>query len=280
MNREASTKPFSDDQPTPSIPWVLDIWVDEALLQVKVREQLIIGRGTGAGAPDVDLTAFRAEQNGVSRRHAIIVARQRFLTIRDLGSTNGTHVNNLPLPADQEVPLEHDDVVTFGSLETRLAFAVLPPHTRASADSNYETLRPQIPGAGQHVLIIEDDDEVALAYQLMLRSYGFRVSVASEPEEAAIVCESALPDAVVLDLHLQHSGNGYGGLDVLHWLQHRMAEVGYRVPVIVVTGLVDEEHRYHALEAGATVFLNKPVRVDELAIRVGTLIAQNGPAQA
>jgi CheY-like chemotaxis protein len=269
--------PFGDKNAAPIIPWVLDLHIgDQHLIQVQVREQMVIGRGAGAGAADVDLTPYADEEHGVSRRHAILLARSRFLTIRDLGSTNGTYVNGLPLKANQDVPLEHGDVVTFGRLETRLMFAVLPPHKRAFAGSDYQTLKPVHPGTGKHVLIVEDDADVALAYQMMLRTSGYRVTAAPDPTAAAEVLMDSTPDAIILDVHLSRDGGDFGGLDVLHLLQNRTQQTGYRVPTIVVSGAVDEYHRKQATEAGATLFLPKPVRVDELAVRVGMLIQQMG----
>lgn len=278
---QGRVSPFSDKNPEPLIPWVLDLHIgDDAMIQVQVREQMIIGRGVGAGAADVDLSPYVDEAHGVSRRHAIFLARSRFLTIRDLGSTNGTYVNGLPLMANQDVPLEHGDTVTFGNLETRLMFAVLPPHKRASADSTYQTLKPVRAGGGRHILILENDADVALAYQIMLRTSGYRVSLAYDATTAAEMIAQEIPDAVILDIHLSRTGDDFGGLDVLQMLQNRVAPHGIRVPVVVVSGAVDEYHRQQVMAAGATLFLPKPVRVDELAVRVGMLMQQMGGGSA
>ncbi len=268
--------PFSAEKPASIIPWVIDLHIGERLLQVQVREQMIIGRGDeGAGSPDVDLSSFDARQHGISRRHAILFARKRFLTVQDLSSRNGTLLNGLRLQKNQDVPLEHGDVLQFGSLEARLMFAVLPPHKRATADSDYRTLKPILPGSGRHVLIVEDDADVALAYQMMLRSSGYRVTVAPDLNAAVEALSGAeMPAAVVIDLHLSSHGRDHGGLDVLQLLNERAERQEGRVPGIVISGQVDARTRERAMQAGASLFLPKPLRVDELAVRVGMMIRQ------
>ena len=50
------------------------------------KERLVIGR-----EPECDLNLFHV---GVSRRHAIVERREEGYVLRDLGSTNGTYVND------------------------------------------------------------------------------------------------------------------------------------------------------------------------------------------
>ena len=274
INRSVS--PFSDTKPEPMVPWVLDFHIGKRLLQLQVHERMIIGRGeSGTGAPDVDLDPLDAHEHGVSRRHAILLTRERFLTIRDLNSTNGTFINGLRLQRSQDVPLEHGDRLQFGKLEMQLMFAVLPPHKHAFADSDYRTLKPVIPGDGKHVFVVEDDREVALTYQMMLRAYGYRVSVAQNLAEARTVLSKYIPDAVVTDLQLKSGGDNLDGLKVLRALKRYSEENGSPpIPCLVVSGQIDQRVREQAVEAGATLFLPKPVRVDEIAVRVGMLIQQ------
>jgi DNA-binding response OmpR family regulator len=130
------------------------------------------------------------------------------------------------------------------------------------------------------VLIIEDDEDVALAYQMMLRTSGYRVTIATHINELAASIDGSIPDAVILDIHLQHGQNDFGGLEILRLIDRRAAEQGVKVPMIVVSGAVDDYHRRQAIEAGASLFLPKPIRVDELAVRVGMIIQQMGSGSA
>ncbi|MBN1771191.1 MAG: FHA domain-containing protein [Deltaproteobacteria bacterium] len=63
--------------------------------------------------PDCEVTI---QSDRVSRRHAEVRPRGRSaLALRDLNSTNGTTVNNQPLPPNKDVPLRPGDVALLGS---------------------------------------------------------------------------------------------------------------------------------------------------------------------
>ncbi|MEL6307592.1 MAG: FHA domain-containing protein [Chloroflexota bacterium] len=66
--------------------------------------------------PHVDLERFFAHQRGVSRRHARIKLREMRMTVEDLGSTNGTYLNNERLESNTEYPLSEKDELRLGFL--------------------------------------------------------------------------------------------------------------------------------------------------------------------
>lgn len=71
----------------------------------------VVGRDDG-----LDLSL--AGESTVSRRHAEIVRSGGALSVRDLGSTNGTFVNGIRIEA--ETPLTLGDTVQFGSVRFRV----------------------------------------------------------------------------------------------------------------------------------------------------------------
>lgn len=66
--------------------------------------------------PHVDLEPFYAHERGVSRRHARITLHSTRMTVADLGSTNGTYVNNEKLDANVEYPIKTGDELRLGFL--------------------------------------------------------------------------------------------------------------------------------------------------------------------
>ncbi|MGJ3240695.1 MAG: FHA domain-containing protein [Anaerolineae bacterium] len=70
--------------------------------------------------PLVDLTPFYAHDRGVSRKHARLTMRHTRLTIADLGSTNGTYVNNQRLEPNIEYPIKAGDELRLGFLALNL----------------------------------------------------------------------------------------------------------------------------------------------------------------
>mgnify|MGYP001085235873 CR=1 FL=1 len=78
----------------------------------------IIGRSDAGSSyvPDVDLAPFGAQQRGISRRHAAIVRRQGAIYVVDLGSMNGTFVNNKRLSPQSAHILADGDRLSLANL--------------------------------------------------------------------------------------------------------------------------------------------------------------------
>ena len=79
--------------------------------------------------PALDLTDDGALDKGVSRRHARLLLKGNQLLIEDLGSANGTRVNDVTLAPNQPFPLQHGDFIRLGRL--RLHVNLLTGHQTA-----------------------------------------------------------------------------------------------------------------------------------------------------
>ncbi len=88
------------------------------------EDEYIVGRTSDDQPifPEIDLTPFDGFQGGVSRLHATIKTKESNVTITDLGSTNGTRVNNIRLEPNDPHPIKHGDIITFGKIKTRMLF--------------------------------------------------------------------------------------------------------------------------------------------------------------
>ena len=73
-------------------------------------------------APEICLDFLNAYENGVSRRHAVLLWRNDVLCILDLGSSNGTWVNGVRLIAHQARGLNNGDEIRVGKVQLRLRF--------------------------------------------------------------------------------------------------------------------------------------------------------------
>jgi len=85
---------------------------DESLLQRIPLSKFPVPIGRGSATP------FGIERSEVSRMHAELLNIDGELVLRDLGSTNGTFVNNRQL--EGQATLRHGDVVHFASFEVRV----------------------------------------------------------------------------------------------------------------------------------------------------------------
>src|SRR3954468_1323408 len=89
---------------------------------LKLNAPLIVGR-----APTCDLSVADPT---ISRRHAELVVDEDQVTLRDLGSSNGTFVNGQKVAA---ATLEVDDLIAFGKVAFRLATYTPTPNASTIA---------------------------------------------------------------------------------------------------------------------------------------------------
>jgi FHA domain len=103
----------------------ITFFVDGVQVALPIADEIVVGRLselTGSQRPDVDLAAFGAEEQGVSRQHAKIVRKRELTYVVDLGSTNGTFLNGRRLVRNQERLLRSGDELRLGRLKVNVRF--------------------------------------------------------------------------------------------------------------------------------------------------------------
>ena len=103
-----------------------------------------------------------------------------------------------------------------------------------------------------HVMLIEDEPNIAEALRFLLTRDGWRVSVVTDGAVALAAVAAERPDVVVLDLMLP----GVGGLDLLRALRADPATVA--LPILMLTAKGQGRDRDAAIQAGVTQFMTKP----------------------
>ena len=89
------------------------------------RAEYVLGReGQEQVVPDVNLNAYGAREKGVSRVHAALRRDRNQVLLIDLGSTNGTRVNDRTLTAHQAVKVENGDEIRLGKLLLKINFVL------------------------------------------------------------------------------------------------------------------------------------------------------------
>jgi len=106
------------------------------------------------------------------------------------------------------------------------------------------------------VFIIDDDADVRVSIQGLLKSVGLRCESFASPHDFLRSLRSDGPSCLILDVRLP----GVSGLDV----QHQLAEAGVRLPIIFITGHGDIPMTVKAMKSGAVEFLTKPFRAQDL----------------
>lgn len=108
----------------------------------------------------------------------------------------------------------------------------------------------------QHILVVEDQEDLAALYETALRREGYRVTKAYTGEEGVAVFQDDGADAVLLDMTLPEMH----GLKTLQAIRALDANV----PVIVATGETSDDTRQQCARLGIHEYLSKPVDYEHL----------------
>jgi two-component system alkaline phosphatase synthesis response regulator PhoP len=117
-----------------------------------------------------------------------------------------------------------------------------------------------------HVLIVEDDADIAQLVTRYLEKAGFTTDRAPNGRDALDAIARRLPDAMVLDLMLPL----IDGLDVCRRV--RADQRTAAIPIVMLTARAEETERIVGLEIGADDYLSKPFSPNELVARVRALL--------
>jgi two-component system response regulator MprA len=128
-----------------------------------------------------------------------------------------------------------------------------------------------VTGRDPRVLVVEDDEEIALVLQRSLRLEGYEVRIAGDGETALDQSAAFNPDLVILDLGLPK----LDGIEVARRL--RSAD---DVPILMLTARDALESRVEGLDSGADDYLVKPFERQELLARLRALLRRRPPRGA
>ena len=116
------------------------------------------------------------------------------------------------------------------------------------------------------ILVVDDEPGIVQIARDYLDRAGFHVLTAGDGPTALRLARSERPALLVLDLMLP----GMDGLDVTRQL--RLDPTTRRLPVIMLTALVEEADRLIGLEIGADDYITKPFSARELVARVRAVL--------
>jgi DNA-binding response OmpR family regulator len=116
----------------------------------------------------------------------------------------------------------------------------------------------------KHVLVIEDNRDLAYGLRNNLEIEGYTVEVAEDGPTGLRRARAVAPDLIILDLMLP----GMDGFRVLRALR----EEGRRTPVLILTARGEEADKVRGLRLGADDYVTKPFGVLELLARVDALM--------
>lgn len=111
----------------------------------------------------------------------------------------------------------------------------------------------------KHILIVEDDEDIANALKRGLHREGYAVSVAIDIATAQQVLDEGCDAAIVDSMLGQERGED---------LIREMRENGAHIPILMLSALSGVEDRTRGLAAGADDYVAKPFEFAELLTRL------------
>lgn len=125
-------------------------------------------------------------------------------------------------------------------------------------------------GRPVRVLVVDDEAMLAGMMSLALRYEGWEVSTAADGATAVAKAQRMRPTAVVLDVMLPDMS----GLEVLSKLRRLYPDL----PVLMLTARDAVEDRIAGLSAGADDYVVKPFSIEEVVLRLRSLLRRAGVA--
>ena len=137
------------------------------------------------------------------------------------------------------------------------------------------------------ILVVDDNQSLVHVVERLLQSEGYKVITAFDGPSGLRKAREEKPNLIILDIIMP----GLDGYQVSRRLQADSRTASIPILMLTVMGQTDTNHvdspgRYHTrveqrlqgFEAGATVFLSKPVKAKELLKRVKGLLWVSGTA--
>jgi DNA-binding NtrC family response regulator len=115
-----------------------------------------------------------------------------------------------------------------------------------------------------NILVVDDEKLIRWSLQELLTQEGYKVTAVEDGASALAAIEEQPFDAMLLD----HRLPDIDGIEVLSRLRARDLEI----PVLMITSYSTVENAVTAMKAGASDYITKPFRTDDISHRLGRIL--------
>ncbi|THF65543.1 response regulator [Pseudothauera nasutitermitis] len=119
------------------------------------------------------------------------------------------------------------------------------------------------------ILIVDDEQNIVISLEFLMKREGYEVSVASDGEEAVARIRAEQPDLVLLDVMMPKKG----GFEVCQEVKSDAALKGVRILMLTAKGRDTEVAK--GLAMGADAYMTKPFSTKDLVEKVRGLLAEH-----
>ena len=121
----------------------------------------------------------------------------------------------------------------------------------------------------QSVLVVDDEPNIVLSLEFLIKQAGYEVRVARDGEAALQAMEEQLPDLVLLDIMMPKRD----GFDVCETIRANPAWKG--IPIIMLTAKGRDVEREKGLALGADAYITKPFSTREAMERIKQFLSKD-----
>ena len=116
------------------------------------------------------------------------------------------------------------------------------------------------------ILVVDDEPDQLEVVKTILSDAGFSVAITTNGFDALKLVDKSLPGLIIVDANMP-TMNGFALCESL-----RRAPATAGIPIIMLTGLAGNLSRMNGLLHGASAYMTKPYKIDELITRVNELM--------
>ena len=120
------------------------------------------------------------------------------------------------------------------------------------------------------ILIVDDEPNIVLSLEYLMKREGFEVAVAADGEGALRAMAERRPDLVILDIMMPR----LNGFEVCQRIRAEPAWRGVRVLMLTAKGRETELKK--GLEVGADAYVTKPFSTKDLVAEIRRLLEARG----
>jgi DNA-binding response OmpR family regulator len=113
---------------------------------------------------------------------------------------------------------------------------------------------------GSRILLVEDEDSLAIGLEYNLSEEGYAVTIASDGRQALNYIDTEQYDLIILDIMLPY----LDGFKVAQKIRNQFPQM----PILMLTARTAARDRIKGLEVGADDYLTKPFHLQELLLRI------------
>ncbi len=120
------------------------------------------------------------------------------------------------------------------------------------------------------ILICEDEEIMLTALEFRLRKQGFTVEKAEDGKQALDKLKSVKYDLIIADIMMPY----ISGLELIQFIRKDLKDTD--TPIIIISALEYEDVLLKAFRLGASDFISKPFKPNELILRIKRIFQEKG----